>query len=76
MDIDEIQAGFNAYLKYNDLIEKRIIDLLEKFRIAINKQLETDDDIYELIDAIEGRASESKILIADLKTEKTGTEDV
>jgi hypothetical protein len=69
VDIDEIQAGFNAYLKYNDLIEKRIIDLLEKFRIAINKQLETDDDIYELIDAIEGRASESKILIADLRHE-------
>jgi len=43
-------------LKYNDLIEKRILDLLEKFRIAINKQMETDDEIYELIDSIEGRA--------------------
>lgn len=56
VDIDELQAGYNAYLKYNDLIEKRILDLLEKFRIAINKQMETDDEIYELIDSIEGRA--------------------
>lgn len=69
VDIDELQAGFTAYLKYNDLIEKRILDLLEKFRIAINKQLQTDDEIYELIDAIEERATESKLLLGDLRHE-------
>lgn len=69
VDIDELQAGFTAYLKYNDLIEKRIIDLLEKLRIAINKQLQTDEDIYELIDAIEERATESKLLLGDLRHE-------
>ena len=56
-------------MKYSDLIEKRILDLLEKFRIAVNKQLQTDDEISELIDAIEGKATESKLLIGDLRHE-------
>lgn len=48
IDIDELQSGYLAYQKYNDLIEKRIVDLLEKFKIAICKKLEFDDDIFEL----------------------------
>lgn len=45
VDIDELQQGFVAYQKYNDLIEKRILDLLEKFKLAICKRLETDEEI-------------------------------
>jgi hypothetical protein len=31
--------------------------------------METDDEIYELVDSIEGRAVESKVLISDLRHE-------
>jgi len=69
IDIDELQQGFAAYLKYNDLIEKRIIDLLEKFKIAIMKRVETDEDLLDLVEAIENRAVDSKLLISDLRIE-------
>jgi hypothetical protein len=69
IDIDELQQGFAAYLKYNDLIQKRVLDLLEKFKIAINKRLETDEEIHELIDSIESKATDSKLLLEDLKHE-------
>ncbi len=48
IDIDELQNGYLAYQKYNDLVEKRIMDLLEKFKIAICKKLEDNEEIEEL----------------------------
>ena len=50
------------------------MDLLEKFKIAICKRLETDEEIIELVEDIEARAIDSKILTTDLQNhmEKRG----
>lgn len=43
------------------------MDLLEKFKIAICKKLENDEEILELVEDIEARAIDSKILTTDLQ---------
>jgi hypothetical protein len=40
VDIDEMHFSFKSYIKYYELIEQRIIDLLEKFKISIMKRME------------------------------------
>lgn len=40
IDVDELHFSFRSYIKYYELIEQRIIDLLEKFKISIIKKLE------------------------------------
>lgn len=40
IDIDELHFSFRSYIKYYELIEQRIVDLLEKFKISIVKKLE------------------------------------
>lgn len=39
VDIDEMQYSLQSYLKYYELIEKRVIDLLEKIKLAIVKRI-------------------------------------
>ena len=39
IDIDELQFSFKSYLKYYELVEARIVDLLEKFKLSICKKL-------------------------------------
>ena len=43
------------------------MDLLEKFKIAICKKLEFNEDIEDLAQAIEDRSHDSKLLISDLR---------
>ena len=40
VDIDELHFSFKSYIKYYELIEQRIIDMLEKFKISISKKFE------------------------------------
>lgn len=56
-----------SYLKYYELIEKRVVDLLEKIKLAIVKKLETNEEVDELIEAITDRCVDSKILRSDLR---------
>lgn len=51
------------------MIEKRILDLLEKFKLAISKRVETDEDVFDLIGAIENRAVDSKMMLDDFRHE-------
>lgn len=67
LDIDETQTSFLAYLKYYELIEKRVIDLMEKIKLAIVKKLDTNDEVDELIEQIQDRCVDSKLLKADLQ---------
>jgi predicted AAA+ superfamily ATPase len=67
LDIDEMQYSLQSYLKYYELIEKRVVDLLEKIKLAIVKKLETNDEVDELIEAITDRCVDSKILRSDLR---------
>ena len=67
IDIDELQFSYKSYLKYYELLESRIMDLLEKFKLSITKKLSTTEQIQDLIQSIEDKASESKILVTDLK---------
>mmetsp|Transcript_33166 Transcript_33166/g.23917 ORF Transcript_33166/g.23917 Transcript_33166/m.23917 type:complete len:113 (+) Transcript_33166:197-535(+) len=39
VDIDELQYSFESYMKYYELLEQRILDLLEKFKLSIVKKL-------------------------------------
>ena len=43
INLDELQFSFKSYLKYHEVIQARVIDLLEKFKVIIYKQLETDE---------------------------------
>lgn len=40
VDVDELHFSFKSYVKYYELLEQRIIDLLEKFKISITKKFE------------------------------------
>jgi hypothetical protein len=45
IDIDELHFSYISYIKYYELIEQRIVDLLEKFKISISKKFETEEAI-------------------------------
>ena len=61
IDIDEIQMSYLAYLNYYELIEVRVVDLLDKMRLNIAKKVEGEEEIEDLVKQIEERASESKM---------------
>lgn len=44
VNVDELQYSFTSYLKYCELIEARVIDLLEKIKLAVGKRLEFNND--------------------------------
>lgn len=67
IDIDEIQFSYKSYLKYYELLETRIIDLLEKFKLSIAKKIETAEEYEALIKEIEDKSVESKMQIGDLR---------
>lgn len=46
IDVDELHFSYVSYIKYFELIEKRLVDLLEKFKISISKKFETEDAIH------------------------------
>ena len=60
-DIDELHFSYRSYVKYYELIEQRIIDLLEKFKLSITKKFEIDDLIDEFIAELESKAHDSKM---------------
>jgi hypothetical protein len=61
VDVDEIQYSYKSYIKYYELIEQRIVDLLEKFKISIVKKLELQDIILEVVAEIESKCENSKM---------------
>ena len=69
IDLDELQYSYVQYLKYHEGVEARVIDLLEKFKLAIAKKLETQEALDELIAALELKSSDSKLTVSDLKNE-------
>ena len=56
-------------MKYHGLVEARVIDLLEKFKLIIAKKLETQEEVDDLVNSIHLKSNESKVTIADLKYE-------
>lgn len=69
IDLEQLQYSYSSYLKYQELIEARVIDLLEKFKLAIAKRLETQDEVDNLVSAIELHSDNSKVTVKDLKVE-------
>jgi hypothetical protein len=67
VDVDELHFSFVTYKKYYELIEQRIIDMLEKFKISIVKKFEIPDLIQEFVTEIEQRAIESKMPLIQLR---------
>ena len=61
VDIDELHFSFKSYQKYYELIEQRIVDMLEKFKLSISKKFEIADLINEFVAEIESKAHESKM---------------
>ena len=53
IDLEELQFSYKSYLKYQELIEARIIDLFEKFKLSINKRLINADEFEQLASDIE-----------------------
>lgn len=68
IDLDELQYSYKSYLKYQELIEARIIDLFEKFKLSINKRLIEASEFEQLAADIENESIDSKITILSLKT--------
>ena len=67
VDIDEIHFSYRSYNKYYELIEQRIVDMLEKFKLSISKKFEIDDLINEFVAEIESKAKDSKLSIVELR---------
>lgn len=67
VDVDELQYSFKSYTKYYELLEQRIVDLLEKFKISIAKKFELQDLIDEFIAEFEARATESKVSVMEFR---------
>jgi hydroxymethylpyrimidine pyrophosphatase-like HAD family hydrolase len=67
VDVDELHFSFKSYVKYYELVEQRIIDLLEKFKISITKKFELQDLINEFVAEIENKSNESKIQMIELR---------
>jgi hypothetical protein len=67
VDVDELHFSFKSYLKYYELIEQRIVDLLEKFKLSISKKFEIQDLMNELVAEIEARAVDSKMPLVQLR---------
>ena len=69
VDVDELQFSLVSYTKYYELIESRISDLLEKFKLAICKKLDTDQEVEDLAQALHNKAPDSMITLVDLRYE-------
>ena len=69
IDLEQLQYSYMSYLKYYELIEARVIDLLEKFKLAIAKKLETQEEVDNLVSSIDLHSDNSKVTIKDLKLE-------
>ena len=69
IDLDQLQFSYSNYLKYRELIEARVIDLLEKFKLAISRRLESEEEIENLVSSIELHSDNSKVTVQDLKVE-------
>ena len=69
IDLEQLQYNYQSYLKYYELIEARVIDLLEKFKLAISKKLETQDEVDNLVSSIDLHSDNSKVTVKDLKLE-------
>jgi hypothetical protein len=67
VDIDEMHFSFKSYIKYYELIEQRIIDLLEKFKISIMKRMEGEDSVEQLTANIESKSKDSKISLLEFR---------
>jgi hypothetical protein len=67
VDIDELHFSFKSYIKYYELIEQRIIDMLEKFKISISKKFEIQDLMNEMVAEIESKAMDSKMPLVQLR---------
>lgn len=67
VDIDELHFSYRSYIKYYELIEQRIIDMLEKYKISIVKKFEMQDLILEFVAEIESKADESKMSIVQFR---------
>ena len=67
VDIDEIHFSYKSYIKYYELIEQRIIDMLEKFKLSISKKFEHQEDLDEFVAEIESKATESKMSATELR---------
>ena len=68
VDIDELHFSYISYMKYYELIEQRIVDLLEKFKISISKKFETEEAIQQLTADIASKATDSKIALIELRS--------
>ena len=67
MDVDELHFSFVSYLKYYEIIEQRVLDLLEKVKICVSKKLENIDALIDLTTQLESRATDSKISMPELR---------
>lgn len=41
IDVDELHFSYVSYLKYYEVIEQRVIDILEKVKICVSKKVDT-----------------------------------
>jgi hypothetical protein len=67
IDVDEMHFSFQSYLKYYEIIEQRVVDMLEKFKISASKSIKTEEELMNMIADLESKADDSKVALIDLQ---------
>jgi len=67
VDVVELHKSYRQYLHYYGIIEGRIMELLEKFKLAIAKKIGNLEEFELFVKEIEDKATEGKIMLEDLK---------
>jgi hypothetical protein len=67
IDVDELHFSYVSYLKYYEVIEQRVIDILEKVKICVSKKVDTVEQLLMLTTDLESKATDSKVPMLELR---------
>ena len=54
-------------MKYYEIIEQRVVDILEKFKITASKAIKTEEELMNMIADLESKSEDSKVALIDLQ---------
>jgi hypothetical protein len=67
VDVDELHFSYVSYLKYYEVIEQRVLDVLEKVKICVSKKIDNIEQLLALTTDVESKATDSKVPLLDLR---------
>lgn len=67
VDVDELHFSYVSYLKYYEVIEQRVVDILEKVKICVSKKIDSIEQLLMLTADLESKATDSKVPLLELR---------